>query len=485
MRIILSILLLAPALSYAQDTLDFARLDRKTLELYQQEKWNDLIRWGKEGLKTGRDYYYLRARLGVAYFMEDQYFFAVEQFRKSLYFNQESSFSKEYLYYSLLYSGQTNEASRLRVELPSSVKSRLPKSKFLNKLYFETGPAFSNSYEDGGQRYLMGRAGIYGESNPYGNNYYVHLGLGFNLPGGTTWYLGYSYLIQEKRNDIQYSTTQLNRVNTVYYDWGYEYIYAPQVRVSEIEHYYYIHQNELYTNLVIPLGYGWRIIPAFHLIHDSYNPLLVRYSPEVSSDTAKYTYADDTYQTFNFVEPRYVLEESDTSYYSYQAYLGITKQWKWLNVGLSAAISNLDGRTQQQYGLTLTYYPLGSFDFYGQTTLQALLPEESSQGLVYQMIGMKIFGKTWLELFASYGDMSRMSEQYGFVVYNLVGKINYRLGTCVIFALGEHLELSFRYQFFDKESSSLQFLSGQANDFRLNTVSYQTHQIIGGIKWIL
>jgi hypothetical protein len=484
-RILVIILLLTPLLTHAQNKLDFAALDRKTFELYQQENWNDLIRLGKLGLKSGKDYYYLRARLGVAYFMKGQYFFAASQFRKSLSFSQESSFSNEYLYYSLLYSGQTNESEKQKAKLLPSVKSKLNKTKFLKSLYFETGPAFSNSYDDRGQRNLMGRAGIYGESNLYGNNYYVHLGLNFNLPRGMTWYIGYSYLMQEKRNDIQFTTTNLNRVNTVYYDWGYEYIYARQVIASEIEYTYYIHQNELYSNLVIPIGDGWRIIPAFHLIHDSYSPLLIRYSPVPSSDTANYTYADSAYHTFNYLEASYSYKESDTSYYNYQAYLGIYKQWEWLNVGLSAAISNLDGRNQQQFGLTFTYYPVGSLDFYGQTVLQALFQDNSSQALVYQKVGMKIFNRTWLEFFMSYGDMSRMSEQYAFVVYNLVGKINYRLGTCIIFALGNHLELSLRYQFFDKESASLQFLSGQANDFHLNTVSYQTHQIIGGIKWIL
>jgi hypothetical protein len=479
------ILFLAQFSAFSQDTVDFLSLDKKTYELYQQESWDELIHWGKQGLKSGLDYYYLRTRLGIAYFNQGKYFFAAPQFRKSLDFNDESSISKEYLYYSLLYSGQSNHAEKLKVRLSSAVQSRMDKTSILKSLYFETGPTFSNAYDDIGKRNLIGRPGIYGEANLHGNNYYAHLGLDFKLPGGITWYIGYSYLIQEKRNDIQYTTTDFKRVNTIYYDWGYENIYARQVQYNELEHEYAIHQNELYSNFVIPIGNGWSVIPAFHLMHVSYSLLLLKFSPIESSDTGSYVYADSSYTLFNYVKAGYVQEERDTSYYNYQAYLGITKQCKWLNIGLSAAISNLDGRNQQQYGLMLTYYPLGSFDFYGQTILQALVQDSGSQELVYQKFGARIFGKTWLELFGSYGDMSKMSEQYAFVVYNLVGKINYRLGACLIFSFNKHLQLSLRYQFFDRETSSFQFLSGQSRDIQMNTISYQTHQIIGGIKWIL
>jgi hypothetical protein len=472
-------------LAYSQDTLDFKSLDKKTYELYEQGQWDELIHWGKQGIRSGFDYYYLRARLGVAYFMTGRYFFAVPQFRKSLDFNEESSFSKEYLFYSLLNAGQSNEAQKLKVKLAPEVQSKIDKTSILKSVYFETGPTFSNAYNDNGKRNLMGRPGIYGEANLYGNNYYAHLGLDFKLPHGITWYLGYSYLVQNKRNDIQYTTTEVKRVNTIYYDWGYEYIYSKQLQYNEIEYKYSIRQNELYSNLIIPIGKGWRIIPAFHLIHDSYNPLLVKFSPLESSDTVYYIYADSAYYLFNFSEARYIQEQTDTSYFNYLAYLGITKQCKWLNIGLSAAFSNLDGRNQQQYGLVLTYYPLGSFDFYGQTILQALFQNNNSQELVYQKFGMKMFRGTWLELFGSYGDMSKMSEQYAFVVNNLAGNVNYRIGTHLIFAINDHLELSLRYQFIDKETTSLQYLSGQAGDIQMNTISYQTHQIIGGIKWIL
>ena len=479
------ILFLAPVIAFPQDTVDFVSLDKTTYEFYQQGKWEELIHWGKKGLKSGFDYYYLRARLGVAYFNQGRYFFAAPQFQKSLKFDNQSSFSNEYLYYSLLYSGQSNEADKLKMKLAPSVQSQMDNASILKSLYFETGPTFSNAYGDNGKRNLIGRAGIYGEANLYGNNYYAHLGLDFRLTGGITWYLGYSYLIQEKRNDIQYTTTDLNRVNTIYYDWGYENIYAEQVRYNAVEHKYAIHQNEFYSNLVIPIGNGWRIIPAFHLIHDSYNPLLLKFSPVESSDTGSYIYADSTYNLFNYFEARYIQEQRDTSYYNYQAYLGITKQCNWLNIGLSAAYSNFDGRNQQQYGLAFTYYPSGKLNYYGTTVFKALIQEDYAQGFVYQKFGMKIIEKTWLELFGSYGDMSKMSEQHAFVIYNLVGKINYRLGTCLIISIKKHVELSLRYQFLDRESIRLQFLSGQRGDIQMNTISYQTHQIFGGIKWKL
>ncbi len=436
-RLLALIIFLVPCLSFSQETMDFATIDSKTLQHYQWGEWKEVVDWGKQGLKAGYDYYYLRARLGVAYFMLDKYLMAIPHFEKSLEFNGESWFSMEYLYYCFLYSGQSNEAEKRKQEFPEALtkKLELEKSKVLKSLYFETGPTFSNNYSENGMRNLMGRQGIYGEQDLYGNNYYTYLGLGFNISKGISWYLGYSNLIIDKRKQIQFPGT-----------------------IYDIDYNYKVYQNELYTNLIIPAGKGWRVVPAFHLLFDAYSPLRV------------------TYQS---------IEYSDTSYVDYVGSLGISKQWKWLNIGVSAAYLAIYGVNKQQYGVSCVYYPLGNLNFYGQTAAQVLVKEEESKTVFHQMLGMKIIDRLWLEMFGTFGDMSEMVENNAFVVYNLSDKIKYRLGTIVIIPINEHLELSFRYQFFEKEGYWLQYIENKPGAYRINTITYQTHQILGGLKWIL
>jgi len=54
----------------AQDTLTFAKVEAQSYSLYTQKNWDELIRLGKMALSRGIDYYYLRYRMGVAYYMQ-------------------------------------------------------------------------------------------------------------------------------------------------------------------------------------------------------------------------------------------------------------------------------------------------------------------------------------------------------------------------------------------------------------------------------
>ncbi|MEA3479104.1 MAG: hypothetical protein U9R60_13040 [Bacteroidota bacterium] len=435
------IAMLLPLLSFSGGKVDFKTIDQKTLEHYQSGEWQEVIYWAKLGLKAGYDYYYLRIRMGVSYFNLGKYFMAIPEFRESLTFNGGSKMAREYLYYSYLYAGQSNEAEKMKKDFPPEMLSNLglKKSKILKMVYLETGPTFSNNYSKNGKRNLRGGQQIFGIEDLYGNNYYTHLGLDFNVSKGISWYLGYSNLIVDKRESIQYPIAMPSNLN-------------------DIEYNYKVYQNELYTNLLIPFANGWRLIPAFHLLHDTYKPLEV------------------TYQSY---------EITDTSYFDYIASLGLSKQLKWLNLGLSAAYSTLNGRIQQQYGLSFMYYPLGNLDFFGQTAIQGLIEEGETNIVFQQMLGAKVLRKLWIELLGSFGDMSLMTEKNAFVVYNLSDKIKYRLSANVIYSINEHIEVSLRYQFYEKEGTWLQYQANGPETFKIRTRTYQTHQILGGLTWKL
>jgi len=55
--------------SYAeQDSLDFKTVDYKTYGYYVNQNWDSLIYLGNKAIAQNIDYYYLRVRIGVAYF---------------------------------------------------------------------------------------------------------------------------------------------------------------------------------------------------------------------------------------------------------------------------------------------------------------------------------------------------------------------------------------------------------------------------------
>lgn len=412
-----------PGIAFSEEFIDFKTIDEKTLYHYQQGEWDEVIHWGNVGLKSGYDYYYLRARIGVAYYMLDKYMMAIPHLIKALDFNSENRFVLEYLYYSYMYSGLSNEASKLGYE----------KNKLLKSVYMETGPTFSNNYDNNGNENPAGKYGKYGAADLYGNNYYTHVGIDFNISKGISWYLGYSNLVIDKMMLVRHPVTFIN------YDYNYK-----------------VYQNELYTNLIIPLGWNWRIMPAFHVLIENYSPL------NLTSQGVKIT---------------------NTSYSDYVGSLNLSRQYKWLNINLSAAYYTIYKDQKQQYGISFSYFPLGNLNLYGQSSVQALIESGDSKLIFHQMLGMKTLNKLWLELFFTLGDMSEMIENNAFVVYNLTDEIKYRLGANFIFTINEHFLLSLRYQFFDKNGYLVQYSANESGANSVKTTPYQTHQILGGIKW--
>lgn len=108
--IIIIILVFGLGRASTQAEKDFVYYNQKTYELYLSGQWPELIEEGKEAIRAGYDFYYLRQRLGIAYYELKQYGRAVPHFYAALGFNQENAITKEYLYYSLLFSGRSGEA---------------------------------------------------------------------------------------------------------------------------------------------------------------------------------------------------------------------------------------------------------------------------------------------------------------------------------------------------------------------------------------
>ncbi|MCK4639323.1 MAG: tetratricopeptide repeat protein, partial [Bacteroidales bacterium] len=210
-------------LTNAQTYPDFKNIDKKTYDFYENQNWDSLIIVGKEALKNNIDYFYLRVRLGMAYYQKQNYTKAVQNFEKALQFNSTDVFALECLYYSYLFLNRKQEIKLLSTKFPESLKSQLniTKEKFLNNIYFETGYTFSNNISKNGNINLFGNDSIYGEQDLNGTIFYAHVGLSKSIGKRISLYFGYSNLNIDKEKQIQYSESVLNRDSTVYSYWGY------------------------------------------------------------------------------------------------------------------------------------------------------------------------------------------------------------------------------------------------------------------------
>jgi len=108
-----------------KDTLSASSADTKTYQLYQQKKWPELIQVGNQALKKGYDFYYMRVRVGVAYFEKGNYALARVHFEKALDFNSYDPLALEYLYFCYLYNGKEEEARNLSTTFSAKLKTKM------------------------------------------------------------------------------------------------------------------------------------------------------------------------------------------------------------------------------------------------------------------------------------------------------------------------------------------------------------------------
>ncbi|NPA33849.1 MAG: tetratricopeptide repeat protein [Chlorobi bacterium] len=113
--------------------LTYAQSDKETYELYISGNWEKLIQKGKEALRNGIDYYYLRVRMGIAYYYLGKYNLAIKHLRKAHKTNPNDPIVNEFLLYSHLAMGDLERAFFHYQSLPEHRKTAIP--LFNSKLY--------------------------------------------------------------------------------------------------------------------------------------------------------------------------------------------------------------------------------------------------------------------------------------------------------------------------------------------------------------
>ena len=72
--LVLSFLIIAIK-GISQDTINSATVEQKSYQLYIDKNWTELIQFVGKAIDKGYDYYYLRLRIGIAYYERKNYNF--------------------------------------------------------------------------------------------------------------------------------------------------------------------------------------------------------------------------------------------------------------------------------------------------------------------------------------------------------------------------------------------------------------------------
>jgi hypothetical protein len=469
---------------------DFATVDRETYRLYLEQKWDSVTIVGKKGIKEGVDYFYLRLRMGIAYYWQKKYLPAVEHLNRAREFNSSDPIAIEFLYMAYLAAGKVDDANALSSDMPQEMKQRLKvEYKLFDKIHLEGGYTFSSDSKTAASPYLMGSDSIYGEQDLYGNHSYYNLALDINLTPRINLTFAYNYLNFKKTEYFQYSYTQEHLDSTTNFLWGYANHYSWNQETSSYSTAYTVKQHELFLGSSIQLANGLKIKPAFHYLYVSYPEISSTYNGKTVTDTLAVNYVTDQIRTYSYERSSYSYQRKKTRLSNYLASITITKDFSRFTSGLSASYSNLNFNEQVQVGWSLTWFPLGNTNFYGYTHFIGFFEGEESRLIFQQHIGGKVLPRVWLDASAIIGNLTNANLSNGYIIYNNTGNIKYRLGLAVDFTITKHLGLTVNYQYFKNESAQLYYLEKETQNQQINAVQatqfnpYQTHTLIGGITW--
>lgn len=473
---------------YAAETRSFVFYDSLTYDLYTRQEWKPLTVAGREALKDGYDYYYLRVRVGIAYFQLKNFRQSIPHFRKALFFNSADPISSGYLYDALIESGQGAEAtvfaSRNRNMIPAAKNKKNP----LEFIYTEGGYA-PDAVKGHQSLELMGNDSIGGEEDTYASQSYIHAGAGFRILPSLSCYFGFSNLGINKEKHFAGSSHNIRFDSVSNTDFGKEYIYSFPFKIYDTLIPFKVNQNEFYFSASWIPKHGVTITPAFHFISGRTQlfKAAVQFFPR--TDTAYFTAFDSAWYFLNNLASRYVISRKNVSFSNYVFSLAASLEWRNFSFGINGSYASLNSSGNQvQAGIRTTWFPLGNVNLYATTSFTGF-SDAGDKRLVYdQLVGGKVAPRLWLEGLITLGNLELYNEKNAFIAYNHSDRIKFRTGANLTFTLGRHLGLSLMYRFYAKEYDYLYYSNPEVAGPPVTvtaTTKYNNQSLTGGIKWKL
>jgi len=215
--------------SYArgQDTINSNTVEKRSYDLYMAKNWHALEEYGRVAIEHGIDYYYLRMRLGMAYYEGHNYLKAEDNFRKALTFNSGDANAMEYIYYCMIFTGRYEEARFYSKSFNEAVKEEVKVNTLpcIDAITLESGVEISDS------------------NKSFGNLYYAQLGLEHYIGNRLSLFHAFKYSTQ-----VSYIVALPNAKDST----------APKKNYSQLMEY------EYYLKATIPFANKWVVSPAVH-----------------------------------------------------------------------------------------------------------------------------------------------------------------------------------------------------------------------------
>jgi hypothetical protein len=298
--ILVSLLFIYNIVSFSQEPISSAAIEQKSLQLYSEKKWDELIPFVKQTLMNGNDYFYLRMRIGIAYYELANYSQSEIHFKKALGFNSSDEVAQEYLYYSYLFNAKYDDARTLSFGFSEKLTEKIgtKKENGVVLFFFEGGTKISDS------AYYYNK-GTNSKSNFFNPAVYLQTGL--------THYIN-------KHTTLTHALTYFNQTASI----GT------------------ITQFQYYINAGFSLNNNWHLSPSIHWVNLG-NTTQINTPPP---------------PTFPPQPPRVQTIKTVNNYFV--GSVEIQKRVTNLTISLGTTISNMNGTTQLIHSGGINVSPLGN-----------------------------------------------------------------------------------------------------------------------------
>lgn len=399
--------------------ISFTEIDSLSFKLWEAGEWKRVIEIVQAGLNQGVDYYYLRMRIGVAYFNLEKYEKAIPHFRHALSFNEGDQVATEYLFLSMQFAGRNIVEPR---KIIASADVGVIMNPDADKMAaYRPEELISANYLIRSYRYLSG-------------------GIKARL---------------SKRFSGTFATQSISFDVTQQFSIPGSELLSYHVPFSE---------NSVYLGGSYDFNKGWQLSVGANTLMASYQVM------EFKQDGG----GGGTYMPVGY------------NYLDVATHMGVNKRMPYLGVGLSADVNHLKNNWYGQSGVDLSYYPFGNLNLYLNAKLFVTGPlsgmTEGGRIVSHLMLGTRILPKWWVELQFTEGIGKYWTEHQGYVVYNNLDPVKWRMGVNLSgFQITKRLDLVFRYQWSRRVASWYLY---EGNNYEgVEEQMYPVHSIFGGITW--
>lgn len=439
--VILSILILTCLNVFSQAQVTFRYADSVTYGLYTDRNWSKLIIGGKEAIDDGHDFFYMRMRLGIAYYELKNYAMSAFHFKKALEFNDSDPLAVEYLFYSYYLSGRTLQAWASLPETDSHNRERIFKESGIKK----NSLAFETFYCNPGTDYILSNADYYFSNTEAGSQTVTRFFLNNSI---------YASHLISRNVAYTHSFTNLIKENYLHYSNGLQVADIPDQRVI---------QNQYRGSFSFFSSSGWSVSPSFHFLTAGY--------PFIATD--------------NFGNNSF-LYQYDERTNGFTGGLAVTKSGGFSAIGGEASYANLNYSRQLQGTLSLMIYPLGNRKLYLGGKFSAVAdtgaPDTDTRFVSGFTAGVTIRNRVWIEITGLSGYMKNFTDNNGLIVYNssdvLTGKYN---GNIIVPFYRSGLSLFAGGGFSNYTSEFIPADGNNSSDS--DKTDYQSFNLTGGISW--